>query len=216
MTSAGVPRIHAVTDDRVLARGREFAEAARAVLRVGGPSVALHLRGAGTEVRRLLELVRDLLPAARRTGSLLVVNDRVDVALAAGADAVHLGRRSLPPAAVRRIVDREVLVGASVHSVSEAREAGSGGADYLFVGTIYHSASHPAVEASGPGLVTEVSRTVDVPLVAIGGLEPGRVGEVAAAGAWGLAAVSGVWEAEDPGGAVTAFLQALRRSSAST
>lgn len=175
--------------------------------------MALHLRGPRTDAGRLLELTRELLPVARRARALLVVNDRVDVALAVGVDAVHLGGRSLPPARVRRIVGGEVLMGASIHSVSEAKKARDGGADYLFVGTIYSSDSHPSVEPAGPELVREVARTVDLPLVAIGGLVPGRVDEVRAAGARGVAAVSAVWNTGDPGGSVTAFLDALRRTS---
>lgn len=177
--------------------------------------MALHLRGPETDVRSLLKLARELMPHAVEAGALLAINDRVDVALAVGAGAVHLGGRSLPPDSVRRIVGRDRLVGASVHSVEEAMEARDGGADYLFVGTIYPSDSHPTVDPAGPGLLEEVSRAVNLPLLAIGGMEPERVAEVTAAGGSGVAALSAIWDAQDPGGAVAAFLDVLSVSSGS-
>ena len=216
MGRVSTPRLHVVTDDRILA-GDAFLETARRVLEGGGGNLALHLRGPESSGARLFRRARQLLPVARDAGARLVVNDRVDVALAVGADGVHLGRRSLPLPATRRLLGPGVPVGVSVHSSDEAREARKGGADYLFVGTIYPSSSHPDRPASGTRLVTELARDVDrpnefLPVIAIGGMEPDRVSEVTAAGAHGVASISAIWDAEDPARPVVEFLEALGRS----
>lgn len=208
-----VPPLHAVTDDRILARGKEFLESAREVLRSGGASMALHLRGPETGVRPMLDLARRLLPSARDSGARLVINDRVDVALAVGADGVHLGGRSLPPVPVREVVGDEMTIGVSIHTVSEAEAARDGGADYLFVGTIYASSSHPSVEPAGPDLLREVSRAVELPLVAIGGVDPSRIRDVRRAGARRVAALSAVWDSDDPAATVGDFLERLSDDS---
>lgn len=209
MIRAETPRLHVVTDDRILSVDAGFRDRAREILRAGGGSLALHLRGPGSSGALLFERARELLPAAREAGARLVINDRVDVALAVGADGVHLGRRSLAPSTVRELVGAGVPAGASVHSVEEAVRARDEGADYLFVGTIFPSASHPDRPPSGTGLLKEVSGVVNLPLIAIGGVEPGRVRRAIEAGAHGVASITAVWNARDPAGAVEDFLGAL-------
>lgn len=206
-----IPRLHAVTDDRVL--GRPDAERrARDVLRAGGPDLALHVRGPGTSGRRIYRISRSLRSAARAAGATLLVNDRADVCRVLELDGVHLGARSLPPGAARRIVGREALIGLSVHGADGAREGDADGADYLFVGTIFSSASHPGREAAGPELLGRAARACGLPLVAIGGLSPGRVREVLDAGAHGVAALSGIWDADRPTEAVKAYRAALEEA----
>jgi thiamine-phosphate diphosphorylase len=193
-----------VTDDGVLARG-DFEARAREVLAVGGGEVALHLRDPRTSGRRLYELAVALTPAAREAGALLLVNDRVDVALAAGTDGVHLGGRSLLPADARRLLGAGRWIGASVHDRAEAEEV-AGGVDFLVVGTLYPSASHPGREGAGPGLLAGMA-DLRVPLVAIGGITPERVGEVRAAVAHGVAVLRGVWDSDRPEESVREYLQ---------
>lgn len=209
----GVPRLHLVTDDRVLA-DPAFLQAARDVLTVSGPDVALHLRGPGTTGRTLFRLAADLVPRARSAGAWLVVNDRVDVAASVGASAVQLAGRSLPVAEVRALQRRgllapELAVGASVHDPDEA--GGATAADWLVVGTLFGTPSHPGRPGAGPGLVTRVGRATALPLVGIGGISPDRVAAVLAAGAHGVAILRGVWA--PPGGsparAVKGYLQAI-------
>jgi thiamine-phosphate pyrophosphorylase len=143
-------------------------------------------------------------------GATFLVNDRVDLALAVGADGVHLGRRSLPPSVVRLLLGgEETPVGASCHNESEAREATREGADFLFVGAIYPTPSHPGVAGAGAELITEVESAVPVPLVAIGGIRPEAVEELVKAGAHGVAVISGIWDAEDSENALKGYLRAL-------
>lgn len=203
-----VPRLHVVTDDRVLS-DREFEARARALLEAGGPRLGLHLRGHGTTGRRLHHLATALLPAARKCGALLLVNDRVDVALVAGLDGVQLGERSLPPGEARALLPRSVLVGASVHDVEGATRISHEGADFLLVGTIFATPSHPGRPGAGPALVSGVARRVPTPVVAIGGVTPVRVREVRRAGALGVAVLSGVWGEDDPAGAARRYLEAF-------
>jgi thiazole tautomerase (transcriptional regulator TenI) len=199
-----------VTDDAVVARG-DFAERAGEVLAAGGADVALHLRAPHASGRRMHELAVRLMEIARAAGSLLVVNDRVDVAMAAGIGAIQLGARSLTIADARRIAGDGARIGASVHAVDEAREAVAAGADWLVAGTIFASTSHPERNAAGVGLIEEMAM-LGVPVIAIGGMTPERAGEVRRAGAAGFAAIRGVWDAPSPGDAVRRYLDAWREA----
>ena len=205
-----IPRLHVVTDERIIAR-REFAARAVEVLEADGP-VALHLRGPRATGRRLVELAVLLWDAAASGDAKLLVNDRVDIALCLGLHGAHLGRRSLPPPAARELLGPDCLLGASVHDVGEALEAARGGVDFLFVGALWTTRSHPDRAPAGPQIVGEVGAAVSVPLVAIGGVTPRRVRQAVEAGAHGVAAVRGIWDAPSSGTAVGTYLQALAAS----
>ncbi len=144
----------------------------------------------------LAALVAELLGVTRATPTRIVVNDRMDVALACGADGVHLRADSIPIAAARRLAPTGFLIGRSVHGVEEAM--GAAGADYLIAGTVFTSASKPA-QAPLLGIegLRSIVRAVGLPVLAIGGIVGGRIGEVAAAGAAGFAAI-GVFMASHP------------------
>ena len=206
-----IPRVHVVTDDRVLERA-DFPEAAAAVIAAGAGRIAFHLRGPRSGGRRLEELAGLLLPPARAAGVPLLLNDRIDVALAARADGVHLGLRSLPLSHARRLLPDGALVGCSAHGAGEAEawgaEAGAA-PDFLFTGPVFPTRSHPGAEAAGPGLIAAVRAVRPrTPQLGIGGVTPARAGAVRAAGAHGVAAIRAVWEAGDPARAVAALLRA--------
>jgi thiamine-phosphate pyrophosphorylase len=200
------PVVHAVTDDAVL-EAADFVRRAAAVLEAGGRRVAVHLRGPRTGGRRLHELASALRAAASRHGGLLVVNDRVDVALAAGAGGVQLGERSLSPRDCRRIAGERLRVGASVHAGCGAERAA--GADWLLAGAVWATGSHPDRPAAGPGLLHDLV-PLGLPVIAIGGVTPARVAAARSAGAAGVAALGGIWGAADPAAAVEAYLDAWR------
>ena len=202
----GLPRLHLVTDDRVVA-APAFRETAAAVNKMGSGDLALHLRSPGASGRALYEMAATLAGMAAASGALLLVNDRADVARAAGAGGVQLPRRGIPPDAARRLMGAAGTIGASVHSLAEAREAD--GADFLLAGTIFRSGSHPDRPPAGTSLIREVV-PIGRPVIAIGGITPGRVPEVLAAGAWGVAVLAAVWDAGDPVDAVGQFLETLR------
>jgi thiamine-phosphate pyrophosphorylase len=208
---APLPRLHAVTDERI-ARRPDLDALARALAGAGGAALALHARGralTGLEHYRLAVRLGACTPA------LLFVNDRLDVALAAGAAGVQLGRGGLAPADARRL-HAEWWIGRSVHDLPEAAAARAAGADYLLLGPVYRTASHPGRAPLGVATVAAVAR-LGLPVIAIGGVTPERIAELRAAGAYGVAAIRALWDAADAAGAAgaagaaRAMLEALQR-----
>ena len=203
-----MPSLHVVTDDLVLNRA-DFLRVARKLLEAGGSELALHVRGPRTEGRRLYELVGELV-TLDESGARVFVNDRVDVALTAGAPGIHLGQRSLSLAGVRALVGGAVSVGISVHDAGEAIAAKRDGADYAFVGTLHPTPSHEGHAGGGPALLTELAAVATgLPLLGIGGVTPERVCAVLRAGGHGVAVIRGVWGADDPVHAVGEYLSVL-------
>ena len=133
-----------------------------------------------------------------RGKALLVINDRVDIALAVDADGVHLPSHSLPVCVARKLGGGRLLVGRSVHSIEEAVDAESDGADYLILGTIYGTLSHPGCLASGVGLIEVVKGCVRVPVYAIGGIKASNAEGVMRAGADGVAVIRAILGGPDP------------------
>lgn len=203
-----VPRLHAVTDDHVLAAGG-FIDGALALLEAHGPALALHLRGHATTGAALFRLAAALAPAARGSGSSLLVNDRLDVALALGCGA-QVGRRSLPVAEARALLGPDATLGCSTHGVEASLRALDDGADFVLLGTIWASGSHPGAAAAGPELVAGLVARTAAPVIAIGGVTPKRAAEAVAAGAHGVAAVSGLWGMADPVAAAALYLETMR------
>jgi thiamine-phosphate diphosphorylase len=200
-----VPSLHVVTDDQVLARP-DFPELASRMLRRGRGRIALHLRGPWTSGAQLHRLALTLVGY----GESVVVNDRVDVALVTGLRRVHLGARSVPPRIARAILGEGARLGVSTHSVSAVRDAAQEGADWIFVGTIYPTPSHPGDPGRGVGAVKEATRVApDVPVLAIGGVGPEHVREARLAGGHGVAVIRGIWGALDPLAALNEYLEML-------
>jgi thiamine-phosphate pyrophosphorylase len=134
-----------------------------------------------------------------RYGALFLVNDRVDVALASGADGVHLGTASIPPGEARKLLGPGRFLGVSTHSSREVAEAEEGGADYATFGPVWATPSKaPYGEPVGLPALQEACRAHALPLFALGGVTPGRVGEALAAGARGVAAIAALLAAENP------------------
>jgi len=207
-----IPRLHVVTNDQVLARP-DFATSALEVCEaLETREVALHIRGPHTSGRTLTRLARILREPAAACGVTLLVNDRLDVALAVEASGVHLGSRSIPPTEARRLLGGGRLLGVSVHSESEAVEATRSGADYLFFGPLFETPSHPGAAASGAEVVDRVLSRVDLPVVGIGGVTPQRAATVIASGAHGVAAIRGIWDTPSPREAVQVYLDAVERA----
>jgi thiamine-phosphate pyrophosphorylase len=196
--------------DRSLA-GRPLLEVVEECL--GAGLRAVQLREKDLPTRELLAVAAALRDATRRHGARLLINDRADVALAVQADGVQRTRASLPVAALRRIAAPACLVGASVHSMEEARVDDSEGADFLVFGPVHDT---PSKRRYGPpqGLeaLRRVAGGVRVPVLAVGGLTPARAREALGAGAAGVAVISAILGAERPGDATKAFLDALGRA----
>ena len=151
---------------------------------------AIQIRERDLDDRDLVALVRRVLAAVSSAPTRVLVNDRLDVALAAGAHGVHLRGDSLPAPRVRQVVPPGFLVGRSVHSVAEAAAAeGHGGLDYLIFGTVFATASKPGIEARGAAALAEVIAATAFPVLAIGGLTAITAPLAARAGAAGVAAI---------------------------
>jgi len=174
---------------------------------------AVQLREKDLAPRDLLSLARKLRESTSRHGAWLFVNDRADVALAVGADGVQRTGSSLPVSSLRSISPPGFLIGASVHSVADARAAEPEGADFLFFGPVYDT---PSKRRYGPpqGLAAleRVASTVRLPVFAIGGVTPARVAELGRAGASGVAVIGALLETERRGDAVKAFLDAFGKA----
>lgn len=208
----GVPRLHVVTDDGVLDRP-DLPEVAERILGSARTPVALHLRGHRTQGRVIYALATRLLPVAVGSGCALVLNDRVDVALAVGASRVHLGQRSLPIDVAARLLGPSAHIGVSTHDADEAGRATARGARWIFAGTIWATPGHSEASLRGlTGLADSVSAAGSVPVLAIGGVTPGRLAEACGVGAWGGAVIRGVWEAPDPVSSVNEYLEVLERA----
>jgi thiamine-phosphate diphosphorylase len=202
-----LPRLHLVTDDAVVRRER-FPEMAADLLGAGGAKVALHLRSPAATGRRLFDLVTWLAPLASASGAWLLVNDRVDVALAGGAHGVQLGAQALGIRDARRLLGRDRAIGASVHEPAAAAGAFAAGADFVLAGTLFPSASHPGRRGTGVGWLRQLGPEAG-PMIGIGGITPQRVGEVLSAGAHGVAVITAVWDAERPERALLRLLDTL-------
>jgi thiamine-phosphate pyrophosphorylase len=191
-----VPRLHAVTNPDILALPDL---AARAGAIAGAGAVALHARAGPVEAKTLIALARLL----RDTGATVLVNDRADIVSLVGAAGVHLPAEGLPVEAARRLVGPDLLIGRSTHHPDEAQAAHEAGADYVFLGPIWETASHPGGRPLG---LAVIAAAAPARVIAIGGVTPERAAACRAAGAYGVAAISAVWRAADPAAAARRML----------
>jgi len=189
-------RLCLVTDRRQTA-GRALLDVIALAVQSGVDAV--QLREKDLAARALLDLAVQLRDLCRRSGAVLLINDRIDVALAAGAGGVHLPADSFSPRDARGVLGPDPLIGVSTHSVSDARAAAATGADYVIFGPVYPT---PSKQAYGPplglGALAEVVESVPIPVLAIGGITPERVSAVRARGAHGVAVISAILSAGDP------------------
>jgi len=197
-----LPRLHAITDDRVARR--PDLDRVVAHLATTGADLALHARGRSLTGREHFDLAVRL---STHPPTLLFVNDRLDVALASDAAGVQLRHDSLPVDAARRLRSKW-WIGRSVHSLAEARDAVAHRADYLVTGPMYATTTHPG---STPLSMDTLRAIVQLgsPVIAIGGINVDRVGELRRAGVYGIAAIRALWDAPDPRAAARALLTEL-------
>jgi thiamine-phosphate pyrophosphorylase len=204
-----LPRLHVVTDDAVL-RDERFRERAEALLDACGMSLALHLRGHAMTGRVLHTLGEQLAAIALRTGAFLLVNDRIDIAMAIRANGVQLGVRSIPAREARHLLGHGAWIGYSAHGPLEASRAASEGADFVLLGTIFPTAGHEQRVPLGLERLEECVRAAPVPVIAIGGVTTERVASIAASGAHGVAVLGGIWHAHDVTVAAAEYIAEIR------
>ena len=204
MSPADPPQLHLVTDSRL---GPEaLLDVVEAAARAGIDWV--QVRDHSATAYDLLSLCQSIVTICRPLGVRVAVNDRIDVALGVGADAVQLGSRSLPISTAKRIAD-PMLIGASVHSLSEGVRAAEEGAAWITFGHFFPTSSHPSDRCREIGELKMMAKTAPVPVIAIGGIGVDQVATVIEAGASGIAVISAILDAPDPARAAGGLRSAL-------
>lgn len=200
--------------DRSVARGRDLPGLLDAVL--AGGCRLVQLREKTMPLGDLLPLARSLARRCREVGALLIVNDRADLALAAGADGLHVGQDDLPARQARGLLRSGMILGVSTHDPEQARRAVADGADYVAVGSIFPTTTKAGFQLVGPELIRRVRPEVPVPLVGIGGITVENAPSVLGAGADAVAVISALCAAPDPEAATRALLTRIAPGAAGT
>ena len=191
-----IGHLHVLTDETVQNRFTHLELAERAI---EGGADTIQFRDKNKSAKDLLEIATALVRLCRARGVPFIVNDRVDVALAVGADGVHLGQRDIPVAVARKLLGPGKIVGGTAASLVDAVAAQNDGADYVGFGHIYPTGSKQKPGApTGPDSVREVSAALSIPVIAIGGIDRGNYLPVFEAGAWGIAVIASVCASPDP------------------
>ena len=198
-------QLHLVTEPRY--RSAELIEAVAQAAEGGVDWV--QLRDKSASALAMHTQASQLMGVLRPSGAYLSVNDRLDVALAAGAHGVHLAGQSLPVEAAVALAAGRLLVGRSVHSLPEARAAAAAGADYVTFGHVFPTTSHPGLPPRGLSELREIVRAVDVPVLAIGGITVNNLPAVLATGCAGIAVISAILAQPDPRAAAARLRAAL-------
>jgi thiamine-phosphate pyrophosphorylase len=187
--------LYVITDEGV-SGGRSHAEIAR--LATAGGADVIQLRDKARSCSELIRVGREIRAITRTAGAGFIVNDRLDVALSCGADGVHLGQGDISCGSVRQLTPPGFIIGVSVGSAGEARDAEREGADYIALSPVFATGSKPdAGPGYGPALLREIRAAVRIPLIAIGGIGPENAKEVIDEGADGIAVISAVAGAPD-------------------
>jgi len=200
------PRLYVILD-RAAARVRDLLTILDATL--AGGCRLVQLREKEWPSGRLLPMAERLRDRCRAAGATFIVNDRLDLALALGADGVHLGQDDLPPAAARPLLRPGMILGLSTHSPEQARAAQAAGADYVAVGSMFPTGTKPDFQLVGPEIIGKLRGEISVPLIGIGGITHDNVTQVIRAGADGVAVISAVCGAPNPEAATRRFLGAI-------
>lgn len=201
-------QLHVVTDGQK--DTEELLATVEQIVARGVDAVQLRYKSApALDLYRLAVRIKELLAG---TSTRLLINDRVDVALAVGADGVHLAGKSLPVDRVRQLVPRHFLVGRSVHSTEEAVAAERDGAHYITYGHVFATSSKPGMPPRGVEALREVVESVSIPVLAIGGITPENAGKVAESGCSGIAVIGAVMGHREPALAVRALRASLEAS----
>jgi len=197
--------LYLITDRHQVPPGRTLVQTVEAALAAGVRAVQLREKDLGAA--ELLPLARELRELTRRHGARLLINDRIDIALAVEADGIHLGGHSLPVAIARKLLGPQRLIGVSTHHLTEIQRAAELGADFVTFGPVYAT---PSKAAFGPPQGLEALATAclasRLPVFALGGITPQRVAEVHTAGAFGVALIAAIIAADDPQQATRRFL----------
>lgn len=211
-STASFPRLHVLTDAHLRSDDLRIVDV---VLEAGVPAIQVRIKDVTD--REHLDLSRAVVARCDAAGAMCIINDRVDIALAAGADAVHLGASDLPIDDARALAGGRLLIGGTARDPAAARRLVDEGADYLGVGPTFPTRTKDGLpDPLGPAGVAAVVDAVDVPVIAIAGIEVSRVPEVLSSGAHGVAVIGAVMGASDPGASARELLAVISDARRST
>ncbi|MGB0717467.1 MAG: thiamine phosphate synthase, partial [Phycisphaerae bacterium] len=174
---------------------------------IRGGATCLQLREKDLSDQELLERASEFVAICRAGGAISVINDRCDVAMASGADGVHVGQDDIAVTTVRRLVGPDMVIGVSTHNLEQARAAAQSGVDYVAIGPMYATSTKPRSFVAGIETLSNVRKNMSLPLVAIGGIDAARAGDVMQAGADCLCVCTAVTAHDDPESQARAFSQ---------
>lgn len=198
------PTLYFITDSTEYT-GEEFLRRVKAALE--GGATLLQLREKDRSTREYIETAKKVHELARAYNVPLIIDDRLDVALAVGAEGVHLGQSDMPVAAARRIAGPGMIIGATAKTVEQAKEAEAQGADYLGVGAIYPTTTHVKTKITPVSTLDAICKEVSIPVNAIGGLNKTNLGVLEGVGISGICVVSAIMKAPDPEAEARILLQ---------
>lgn len=205
-----VGRLHLLTDTVLQAR---FSHVELARLAIAGGADAIQFRQKTGATREMIEVARQMKKLCEESDVKFIVNDRVDVAIAAGADGVHLGQDDFPIPLARELLGEGMIIGGSAATIAEARKCLSQGADYVGFGPVYPTTSKDdAGPVSGIDILKQVVEALPLPIIAIGGISAENTLEAMRAGAHGIAVISAVCCQEDPERATRALHKVLQEA----
>lgn len=190
--------------DREIVKERDVARVASKIIDAGASCI--QLRDKISSDRTLLEEARDIKKITDESGSIFIINDRVDIAIAIDADGVHLGQDDLPCRCAREILGNDKIIGVSTHSIEQARGAQSAGADYIGVGPIFPTKTKPLLSAIGLDIVRRISREIDIPALFIGGIDLENIEKIIENGGRRFAIASAILNSRDIAGVTMSFL----------
>jgi thiamine-phosphate pyrophosphorylase len=207
--AAGISGLYVILDTGVL-RGRSHTEAAKQVIQAGVKTI--QLRDKAMEKKSLISVARELQALCKQNNVLFIMNDYVDIALAADVDGLHIGQDDLPAEVARRLLPRDKILGVSASTVEQAVAAEAAGADYIGVGCVYPTSSKDDIELVGVDRVRQIKRAVKIPVAAIGGISASNINEVIEAGADSVCVISAVLDKPDIGRAARDMIERINKS----
>jgi len=200
-------KLYVILDEDVCKAHGDITEIARQVI-LGGAD-ALQLRAKSSSDRKILKLAESIKSLVKRSNTLFILNDRVDLARIINTDGVHLGQQDLSVKDARDILGADKIIGVSTHSLEEALQAQAENADYIGLGPVFPTKTKPQTEAFGPQIITKIKDKVKIPFVAVGGITLGNLAQVLASGAGRIAVCRSIVCAKDVLKATSEFRRRL-------